>query len=208
MIQGIIFDFGGVLGLPDDEAAWEVHKGVMAAELGFEDGAALESYIYAGEEWKLVRVGRVSDDEFWRRLLEPFGMTTLDARREWVGRWYAPNSKVHPRMRELLGRLQGRYKLALLSNASMWLGTGLSEQYQLGDAFDVVIISALVGLAKPDPAIYELTLARMDLPAEATLFIDDRERNTQAAEALGIPCIIFPGVEDLWAELAARGVLT
>lgn len=208
MIQGIIFDFGGVLGLPDDEAAWKAHTGVMAAELGFEDGAALEAYIYAGEEWKLARIGHISDDEFWRRLLEPFGMTTPEARREWVGRWYAPNSKVHPRMRELLGRLQGRYKLALLSNASDWLEKGLSEKHQLGDAFDVVIISALVGLAKPDPAIYELTLARMDLPAEATLFIDDRERNTQAAEALGIPCIIFPGVEELWAELEARGVLT
>jgi epoxide hydrolase-like predicted phosphatase len=207
MIQAIIFDFGGVLALPDDETAWRAHLDVMGTELGFESGAAMWAYIFEGEEWGLAKTGRINDDEFWRRLLEPLGLVTLEARREWVRRLYGPQGSVHPRMRELLGRLKGRYKLALLSNASDWLETALSEEYQLDDAFDVVVVSALVGLAKPDPAIYQLTLERLGVPAPAALFIDDQVRNTRAAEALGIPSIVFPGVEELWMELAARGIL-
>jgi epoxide hydrolase-like predicted phosphatase len=206
-IQAIIFDFGGVISVPDDEDAWRTHKDAVGAALGFESGTALWYYIFGGEEWWLAKTGQIGDDEFWRRLLEPLGLATLAGRREWVRRLYGPFGDVHPRMRELLGRLKGRYKLALLSNASDWLGTALSEKFQLDEAFDVALVSALVGLAKPDPAIYELTLERLGTLASQTLFIDDQARNTQAAEALGIPSIVFPGVEELWTELAARGLL-
>jgi epoxide hydrolase-like predicted phosphatase len=207
MTQAIIFDFGGVVSVPDDEQTWRAHKDAMGIELGFESGAALWSYIFEGEAWWLAKTGQIGDDEFWRRLLEPCGLATLAARREWVRRLYGSFGDVHPRMRELLGRLKGRYKLALLSNASDWLGTALSEEFQLHEAFDVTVVSALVGLAKPDAAIYELTLERLGTPAPQTLFIDDQARNTQAAEALGIPSIVFPGVGELWVELAARGIL-
>jgi len=50
-------------------------------------------------------------------------------------------------------------------------------------------------------------LQRLDIPAAATLFIDDQARNTRVAEALGIPSIVFPGVEELWTLLADRGIL-
>jgi putative hydrolase of the HAD superfamily len=206
-LQAIIFDFGNVIAVPDDEAAWRAHRDVMGTELGFASGAAMWSHIFKSGEWWLVKTGRLSHDEFWRRLLEPLGLTTLEAQREWVRRLYGPAGGVHPRMRELVGRLKGHYKLALLSNATDWLGTALEEEFQLGDAFDVVVISALVGLAKPDPAIYELTLERLGVLAAEALFIDDQARNTRVAEALGIPSIVFPGVEELWAELAARGIL-
>lgn len=207
MTEAIIFDFGGVIAVPDDEAAWRAHKDVMGAELGFESGAAMWSYIFEGQEWWLAKTGRISDDEFWRRLLEPLGISTLDARRQWVRRLYGPSGGVHPRVRSLLAQLKGRYKLALLSNATDWLATALGEVHQLDGVFDVVVVSALVGLAKPDPAIYELTLQRLDIPASATLFIDDQARNTRVAEALGIPSIVFPGVEELWTLLAHRGIL-
>ena len=58
------------------------------------------------------------------------------------------------------------------------------------DSYNVVI-SAEVGMAKPDPAIYRLMLSRLhEAPAEV-LFIDNKARNTLAAAALGIPSIVF-----------------
>lgn len=174
MTQAIIFDFGGVISVLDDKEAWEAHREALGVELGFESGVAMWSYVFEGEEWWLAKTGRISDEEFWRRLLESYGLTTREARREWVRRLYEPWGGAYPRMRQLLARLKGRYRLALLSNASDQLGTALSEEHQLGDVFDVVVISALVGLAKPAPAIYELTLARLGIPAPETLFIDDQ----------------------------------
>ncbi len=206
MTQGIIFDYGNVLALPQDPAAWEAHLDALGAELGFANGAALWSYLYEGKEWLWAKTGRITDAEFWRRLLEPCGLTTSTERRAWVRRLFEPGG-VHPRMRQLVTQLQERYKLALLSNASDWLVTALDDELQLAQLFDVVVVSAAVGMAKPDPAIYWLTLERLGLPASAVLFIDDQARNTQAAEALGIPSILFTGVEALWSELTTRGLL-
>ena len=207
MTQALIFDFGSVLAVPADWATWLVHRDAMASELGFDSGAALWAYIFEGPAWGLAKTGRLTDEVFWRQMLAPYGLDTLAARRAWVERLDGPLGGVHPRMRELLARLKGRYKLALLSNATDDLGRALRETHRLDGAFDVTVISALVGVAKPDAEIYRITLERLGLPAAQALFIDDQARNTAAAEALGIPSIVFPGVEALWTTLAERGLL-
>jgi putative hydrolase of the HAD superfamily len=196
-----------VLALPGPDVDWEGHLDDLAADLDQPGGVALWSYLYGGEEWLLAKIGQISEQEYWRRLLVPFGMTDLETRRGWVRRLFELIGGVHPRMRELLIRLQGRYRLALLSNASDWLKTALEEEFQLQELFDVVVISAVEGLAKPDPAVFQLTLDRLDVAPSEALFIDDQARNTRAAEALGIPSIVFPGVDGLWGLFATRGIL-
>jgi len=63
-----------------------------------------------------------------------------------------------------------------------------------------------VGLRKPDPAIYDLTAKRLGVPITACLLVDDKPRNTVAAEALGMAAIVFESVEQLEQGLAARGL--
>jgi putative hydrolase of the HAD superfamily len=207
-IQAIIFDFGNVIAVPKDEMAWRTHLDQVSTDLDFANGAEMWAYLYEGEEWQLAKTGRISDAEFWHRLLAPRGLRTAQAQQEWVARLYGTTiGGVHPRMRELLHQLRGRYKLALLSNASDELATSLYDKHKLDAIFDVVVVSATAGMAKPDPAIYELTLERLDTPASRTLFIDDQTRNTRAAEELGIKTIVFPGVQELWEELEQRNIL-
>jgi putative hydrolase of the HAD superfamily len=53
--------------------------------------------------------------------------------------------------------------------------------------FTVVLDSALVGIAKPDPALYRLALDRLDLPAAAVLHVGDSwERDVVAAHVAGL----------------------
>ena len=60
------------------------------------------------------------------------------------------------------------------------------------EIFETVVDSAFVGLRKPDPLIYELTLERLDgIAAEECLFIDDTEVNCIAAAELGIRAVHF-----------------
>jgi len=61
---------------------------------------------------------------------------------------------------------------------------------------DGMIISALEGLIKPAPAIYQLLLGRYDLVAEESIFIDNLLPNIEAAKAFGIKTIHFPSLED------------
>jgi putative hydrolase of the HAD superfamily len=55
--------------------------------------------------------------------------------------------------------------------------------------FDVVVESFVVGLRKPDPEIYRLTLRKLGVPAAATVFLDDLGVNLKAARELGIKTI-------------------
>ena len=82
-------------------------------------------------------------------------------------------------------------RLALLTNAWSDARSLLTDRFLLSQLVDEMVISAEVGLAKPDPAIYHLTLNRLGVGPQEALFVDNKLRNTAAAEALGIPAIIF-----------------
>jgi HAD superfamily hydrolase (TIGR01509 family) len=71
------------------------------------------------------------------------------------------------------------------------------------EIFDVVVDSAFVGARKPEPRIYELTLARLGVDAAAALMIDDIEINCQAARELGIRAVWFQDSDQAIAETEA-----
>lgn len=71
----------------------------------------------------------------------------------------------------------------------------------LAELFDAWVISAEVGLRKPDPAIYALAAERMGLAPEAIAFVDDLPGNLKPARALGMTTIVHRG--DAAATLAA-----
>jgi putative hydrolase of the HAD superfamily len=99
-----------------------------------------------------------------------------------------------------LRRWKGRIPLGLISNA--WSGLReLLRQLGLLELFDVVVISAEVGLLKPDPRIYWRALEGLGLPPEATAFLDDLPENVRAARALGMHGILFRDPEDALARL-------
>lgn len=70
-----------------------------------------------------------------------------------------------------------------------------------------VIISGDEKIVKPDPAIYQLTLRRLGLPAEAVFFTDDNAANIRAATAMGFVTHLFDRPETLRPALVNAGVL-
>jgi putative hydrolase of the HAD superfamily len=97
-------------------------------------------------------------------------------------------------MREFTQELRSRgLKLALLSNAGLSLRAVL-QAWELVPLFDCVVISAEVGMRKPDPAIYRHASDCLEIPPEACLFVDDREGNVNAALELGMHAVRFESV--------------
>ena len=70
-----------------------------------------------------------------------------------------------------------------------------------------VIVSGQVGLAKPDPAIFELAASRFGVEPATTLFVDDSLPNIESAAALGFATHHFTEAGPLRADLQARGLL-
>ena len=78
--------------------------------------------------------------------------------------------------------------------------------YEFLSWFDGHFISGVERVAKPDRRYFELALSRFGLAPGDAFFIDDREVNVRAAEALGVPAVLFEGPEALRSELVARGL--
>ena len=111
-------------------------------------------------------------------------------------------------MEALVRELKPHYLLAVLSNTfDPEMDILIAETHGLKDIFDVVVSSAKVGLAKPEPEIYQVTLDQLNVSPGEALFIDDMPRNTMAAEVLGIPSIVFESPAQLRRELQQRGIL-
>jgi len=201
-IEAIIFDLGGVLiqvyqeeRFCDVEARWGLLPG-QAAEI-----------LWRSPEHRLAEVGAITDAEYWRRIAPRLGLHTPEAVSAFQQDVYGPVVVTQP-MADLVRRLHGPYRTGLLSNASDVVTPAfIVERYGFGGLFDVEIVSALVGLAKPDPAIFRLALERLGAAPEATIFADDYPPNVAAAAALGIQAIHFTGYEALIVDLQQRGVV-
>ncbi len=70
----------------------------------------------------------------------------------------------------------------------------------------MLVWSYQLRIVKPDHAIYHYVLKKLGARAEETLFIDDKQVNVDAAEALGMKGVLFTDVKQLRVELMARGL--
>src|SRR5437588_9260800 len=95
------------------------------------------------------------------------------------------------------------YRMALLTNNVRKWEPRWRAILPVVEIFEVVVDSAFVGMRKPDPGIYELTLDRLGKPADATLLIDDIEINCNAARELGMRAVWFRSTDQAIAEIEA-----
>jgi putative hydrolase of the HAD superfamily len=120
------------------------------------------------------------------------------------------SGELRPQMVEALRRCHERLKTALLTNNFVAADprgpgdvTGPGPRATVLDHFDVIVESSLVGLRKPDPAIYRLVCAELGVaPAEAA-FLDDLGVNLKPARAMGMATIKVDDPDAAIADLEA-----
>lgn len=203
--EALVIDFGGVLttSLENAMAAFASAKGIEVQHLV---RAALSAYM--GAEDELVtgfETGRISEDDFSvafaARLREYSG---VDIGHGGLVPSLFEALDLEEDMFELVERAKSRgYKAALLSNS--W-GMGLYPIDRIRELFDVVVISGEVGLRKPDPDIFKLTVAELGIEADACVFVDDHPGHLKAAREAGMTTVLhktpaqsIPEVETLLA---------
>ena len=93
-----------------------------------------------------------------------------------------------------------------LTNWSHELYPAAPRLFPVLDLLDDVVVSGTEKLAKPDPAIYEIAVARAGLPAADLVLVDDKAANVAAAIEFGLDGIVFTGADDLRVALRERGL--
>jgi putative hydrolase of the HAD superfamily len=204
-VEAIISDFGGVLTSPllDSFAAFQDSSGVSLAELGTAM-SAVAARDGANPLFEL-ETGRMTEARFLSSLGDQLTRQLgREVRLQGFGeRYFAhlhPNERLIGYMRDLRDR---GYKLAICTNNVREWKELWRAKLPVDEIFDVVVDSAFVGTRKPEPQIYQLTLERLDVPAEGALLVDDIEINCDAARALGISAVWFRSTEQAIAEIEA-----
>ncbi len=142
-----------------------------------------------------LEVGAMSESEFERRFGARLGLDHATDLIDSMFRGMQPE----PRMVEAVrAARRGGVKTGLVSNS--W-STEHYDRELLAELFDDVVISAEVGLHKPQPEIFRLACERLGVePAEA-VFVDDLRENIAGAEAVGMVGVLHRDPDQTVARL-------
>jgi len=194
MIKAIIFDFGRVITVQKPLSLFRSYE----IELGL-DPDTVNSIMFDSQAWQDALLGRKTTEEFWHLIGPELGLNTADEVNRFLRRYHADEA-INEAVLDLIRKLCGRYKLAILSNAPPDLTRWLAD-WEMRDLFEVVFCSGDEGMIKPDPAAFKLTLERLGVEPGEAVFIDDTPEHVEAARKLGIQGIIFTTVAALKDDL-------
>ncbi len=196
MLKAVAFDWGGVLMRTVDASGrrkWEQRLGLPLF--------TVDRVVHGSRSWKQAQSGVISDAEYWADVAAQLGLD--EAALAEFRHDYFSGDQLDQEMVRFVQKLRPPYKTALLSNASPHLLEVL-EDLGVTDLFDEIVISGVVGVQKPDPAIYHLLLERLELAAGETIFVDDFIQNIEAAQSVGMQTLHYRAGMDWETELSRR----
>lgn len=194
-VQAVVFDLGGVILRTEHQAPRE-H---LAERLRttYDDLAKL---VFESESSRMASVGLLTTEQHWAAVGAKLGLSPED-----IGSIYAEffaGDILDRELIEFIRLLRSQRKTGLLSNAWPDMRSYISDNH-FSDAFDDIVISAEVGLMKPDPKIFEIALQRLAVEARDTIFVDDMRVNVEAAAAAGMQGIEFVDTDQTRRQIEA-----
>jgi epoxide hydrolase-like predicted phosphatase len=191
-VDAVIFDIGGVLwrsnGIPLSDK-WTVRCGL--------DAESFDRIVFASEWGQQALSGQITSAEKWKNigsLLKLSDNDILELRQDtWSGWWDAE-------LFTYIHTLKPNYKLGIISDASSETREKVKEWVN-EDLFEVIVISAEERVCKPNPLIYQSALQKLAVEAPAAVFIDDRIKNVEAAQSLGMKAIHYQEYDQMRLEL-------
>jgi len=203
MRRAFVCDFGGVLTTPLIESFlhYQEQSGIPFNDVVAAMGRLTERT--GLNPLHELEKGAMSEDEFLDSIeREMGGDVSLRALPQVYFEHLEPNEEMIAFVRSL--RVDRGMRSALLTNnVREWEPKWRSMLPEIDEIFEVVVDSAFVGMRKPDPEIYSLTVERLGggVTASDCVFIDDIEVNCDAARTLGMAAVQFRSTEQTIAEV-------
>ena len=187
MIRNIVFDMGMVL------MAWSPITPCLRYAKDDEKAEKLCDAIFRHEEWgPIVDGGLMTETEYFAHARERLDTQELkeismQMEKDW---WLDSLYPVWGMEKVIRGLHDQGYRLYILSNCGRHFRC---FEYRIPGIryFSGALVSAEEGLIKPDPAIYQRLCDKFGLKAEECIFIDDLQRNIDAARAFGMDGYCF-----------------
>jgi putative hydrolase of the HAD superfamily len=199
-IDAVLFDYGQVLSGPPDPAAWARMRAITRLD---EDALHAGYWAFRHEYDR----GALPGQAYWHEVAGHAGVgfdaeqiaALLDAD---VDLW----TQLNLPMVEWAARLQAAGMCTgILSNIGDAIAEGIRARLEWLAGFNHCTWSHELGMAKPESAIYVATADALDTKPAKILFIDDREENIAAAEAMGMIAIHYTDHAGFERAMRARG---
>ena len=192
--KNVVFDVGNVLLSWDPSAILREHVAPGV------DHDFYRRQIFDHADWIDLDRGTLEEEEAILRFAERTG-APLDLLHRLV---HASKTSLTP-MPDSLALLEELHRsgvdLYCLSNMSHGTWEFLRPRHEFWSRFKGILISAELGLVKPDAAIYRHLLDTWSLAPAETVFLDDRPDNVKGARAVGIHSFVFEGAAKARARL-------
>ncbi len=206
-VEGIFFDAAGVFYRrtePTDKYALRLlqEKG-LSADLSVQDRARLKALR------SQANGGHVTPDEYWDQLLRMHGVAAPEERRTLV-------AKINDHSNDVLPIAGGREALTGLKQRGFVLGIVTDTMYPIefkmcwlqrvgvAEFIDVVACSTVLGVHKPDPAIYLHAVHQAHLTPRESAFVGHDAGELEGAWQAGMATVAVnydPGTEaDYYAQ--------
>lgn len=195
-IRHIIFDLGNVIINVDTEATMK-----SIARRGITNLEKIQPKLLASDTYYKLETGAISPDNFRAAIREAVDVPYSDE--EIDEDWNAMLLDIPPERVKFMTRLKSKYKLYLLSNTNHIHWLSYDRYFQ--DHFDYPGIntffthcwySYLMGVRKPDPAIFRKVMEEGGFRKGEVAFVDDLKENVDVAATQGmVPVHLPPGME-------------
>ena len=192
--RAILFDLGGVL-LPFDR---DRRIAAIVRQLGVGPAAA-RAFMAAAIHGRLDR-GEADEADLAEAFSDLAGrpVASREAQDLMLSVFEAPNAALWALVEDLRHRLT----VGGFSDNPAWV----CRVFPPGAVLDPIIWSSELGLTKASPAAFAAVQARLGLPPDSILFVDDTLANIEQARRMGWDGIVFVSNDQLAAELSARGL--
>lgn len=182
-IKAVFFDLGGVI----VRTEYQAPRQHLAESLGM-DYEDIDKIVFGSVSAARASIGEIDEEEHWRNVMKTLKLPASEYPR--VREEFFAGDVIDREIVEFLRAIKPKVKTGVISNA--WSGLRnyiLREKFD--DAFHHMVISAEVGVAKPDARIYHIALEQLQVKAKEAIFVDDVLENIEACEKVGMKGVHF-----------------
>jgi glucose-1-phosphatase len=199
MIKAVVLDIGGVLMRTEDDSG----RRQLEKEYDIPTGQ-LEWFVFDSDEAAASTIGLVKANTVWNAIGKRLGLTPDELRRFIELFWQG--DVFDKELFDFLSSLRPEYITGILSNAWEGARDSFIKRHGIIEGINVdhLLISAELGVAKPDAEVYRKLKQRLGVDYKEILFVDDYGRNIEGAQAMDIETIHYKAGMDIINQIKSR----
>jgi putative hydrolase of the HAD superfamily len=192
-IRAVFFDFGGVIMRTEYQAPRQ-----HLAERFRMDYDDIDKVVFGSESARRASIGEINEEAHWAEVLKRLKLP-LSEKKSFSDQFFG-GDVIDRKLVEYIRSLHGKMHTGLISNAWSGLRDFLTKE-KIIDIFDTVIISAEVGMVKPEAKIYQIAFEQAGVKAGEAVFVDDMKVNIDACEKIGMKGVLFKDPQEAMTQL-------